>query len=148
MKLDQSDGPPPPIGASDGADASLLLETAVRVYAIRRERDRIFGELAALFRDPAWDIMIDLFIHSLAGKPAFVGGAAIASRIPGTTALRYISHLVEAGLVERRPDPMDGRRAQLSLTGRGMALMREALAPLAPTLGQAELPGADGGLIG
>lgn len=140
MKLSHADGQPMSISGTDGLDAQQLLDTAVRVYAIRRERDRIFGDLAALFRDPAWDIMIDLFIHSLSGKPAFVGGAAIASRIPGTTALRYISHLVDAGLVERRPDPLDGRRAQLSLTSRGTALMRQALAPLAAALAHVDMP--------
>lgn len=116
--------------APDGVGATALLATARRIYAIRRARDREFGEYASLFRDPAWDIMLDLFIHALDGKPSYAGGAAIASCIPGTTALRCVSHLVEIGLVERLRDPLDGRRQLLVPSEKGMALMRRAMVPL------------------
>lgn len=128
---------------SGEAGATALLATARRIYAIRRARDREFGDYASLFRDPAWDIMLDLFIHALAGKPCYAGGAAIASCIPGTTALRCVNHLVEIGLVERLRDPLDGRRQLLVPSEQGMTLMRRAMAPL---VGLVNGPDADDAL--
>lgn len=45
-----------------------------------------------------------------------------------------VSGLIEAGLVSRRPSPLDGRRAEVSLTAEGQALLRTA-----PPMAQAQL---------
>jgi DNA-binding MarR family transcriptional regulator len=59
-----------------------------------------------------------------------VGQRRLASELglsPGTVSLR-VDRLVHAGLVERRPDPDDGRGALVSLTAQGRQLF-EACAP-------------------
>jgi DNA-binding MarR family transcriptional regulator len=45
-------------------------------------------------------------------------------RIKRPTATRIVSHLEEAGLVERVRDPADGRASILSVTGEGRALLK------------------------
>lgn len=45
-------------------------------------------------------------------------------RIRRPTATRVLSRLVEAGLVERIPDPADGRSAIVSVSSEGRALLR------------------------
>jgi DNA-binding MarR family transcriptional regulator len=49
--------------------------------------------------------------------------AAVHSDI--STVSRQVAHLVELGLVERRPDPADRRACRLSVTTAGMAAFRE-----------------------
>jgi DNA-binding MarR family transcriptional regulator len=49
-------------------------------------------------------------------------------RVKRPTATRVISRLAEAGLVERMPDPDDGRAALVSLTAEGTALLRRVRA--------------------
>lgn len=81
---------------------------------IRRQRDQRFG--ADLFRDPAWNMMLDLARHRIDRKRCAVTSACIASGVPPTTALRWIEMLIDRGLVVREPDENDARRAWLSLT--------------------------------
>lgn len=110
------------------ADVDALLATARALYRIRRTRDRVFGADAEVFRDPAWDIMLDLYASMLSGKATSASSAALAACIPGTTALRCIEHLIDRGLINRFPDPTDGRRTLVELTPAGMDLMTRTLA--------------------
>jgi DNA-binding MarR family transcriptional regulator len=93
--------------------------TAVLKY--RRNRDRFFeGEL---FADPAWDILLELYAAMLGQRRISVGSLCLGAAVPATTALRWISLLEKKGLIGRNPDPMDGRRYHLSLTGAGAEAM-------------------------
>lgn len=69
-----------------------------------------------LFADPAWDMLLDLYAAELGQRRVSVTSLCIAANVPATTALRWISALEGDGLVERRPDPLDGRRFFISLT--------------------------------
>src|ERR1700740_2046231 len=63
-----------------------------------------------LFADPAWDMLIELSINQIHGRPISVSSLCVASKAPATTALRYISRMVEQGLLDREADPNDSRR--------------------------------------
>jgi hypothetical protein len=65
------------------------LQRAKDCYRKRRLRGMMF-ESAYLFADPAWDILIDLFIASEEDQRISVSSACIGSAVPTTTALRYI----------------------------------------------------------
>jgi DNA-binding transcriptional ArsR family regulator len=80
----------------------------------RRRRDALLGD--DLFADPAWDILLDLFIRSLEGRRVSVSDACLGSGVPPTTALRWIRSLEGAGHVSRIPCEKDGRRVFLSLS--------------------------------
>jgi DNA-binding MarR family transcriptional regulator len=43
--------------------------------------------------------------------------------VPATTALRWISALEREGLIQKRSDPLDGRRAYVSLSTKGLNAM-------------------------
>lgn len=124
---------------ADGEFGSVLpedhpywLELARRTYADRRRRDKLFG--AGLFGEPAWDILLDLFIAAKEGKRVSVTSACIGSTVPATTALRWIAVLEANGCVVRENDPKDARRAFLHLTASAYAKMIDFFSAEAPSL--------------
>lgn len=96
----------------------LLSVAAQRILAKRRLRGQYFPE--DIFGEPAFDVLLDLFVGELAGRETYTTSAAVASGAPLTTALRQIAMLVERGLVSRMPDPIDRRRVLLKLTEEGL----------------------------
>lgn len=80
----------------------------------RRLRARFFD--AALFADPAWDMLLDLYAARLADEPVAVSSLCIAAQVPPTTALRWIRALTEQGLFVRQPDTQDKRRVHIALS--------------------------------
>jgi DNA-binding MarR family transcriptional regulator len=83
----------------------------------RRKRKDYFGD--RLFDDPAWDMILDLAIAKARFRRVSVTSLCIASGVPSTTALRWVSVLVECGLFRRENDDSDRRRAFISLTDAG-----------------------------
>jgi hypothetical protein len=80
--------------------------------------------------DPAWDMLLDLFLQQSAQRRVCVSSLCIASCAPSSTALRWIRALEEADLVERSRDPADGRRVFVRLTSVGNAKIAGYLAAL------------------
>lgn len=119
---------------SDAPPESLSLTLARKLYALRRKRAAIFGE-ADLFGEPAWDILLDLYIAHGEGKPVSVSSACIGSAAPSTTGLRWLGILVDVGLVLREHDPADQRRVLVRLSDQGKAAMERFLAAAAAALG-------------
>jgi len=58
--------------------------------------------------------------------PLTLGRLAEVEHVAPPTVTRLVLKLVSAGLVERRPDPHDGRVVNLVVTERGRALMEES----------------------
>ncbi|WP_167737355.1 MarR family transcriptional regulator [Sphingomonas parva] len=83
---------------------------------------------AELCVDPAWNMLLDLFISAGQGRELSVSAACIGSLASYSTAMRYVNLLVDVGLVERKPDASDRRRSYLSLTDSGRAAMAKLLA--------------------
>ena len=96
------------------ADLVYLLRLAEALVQVRRLRETHLD--ADLFADPAWDILLDLFIERGAGRRVAITSACIASNVPPTTALRWISLLEGRGLVCREEDVSDRRRVFVELT--------------------------------
>ena len=69
-----------------------------------------------LFADPAWDILLDLTAARAEHVRVSVSSLCIAAGVPPTTALRWITQMTEAGLLERVEDEADRRRAFIALT--------------------------------
>lgn len=90
------------------------LTNAREQLAMRRDRDNVFG--GDLFGEPAWDMLLDLFIHQSQGKPVSVSSLCMGSAGPATTALRHIKILTDRGHLQRHPDPTDARRIWVSLS--------------------------------
>jgi hypothetical protein len=90
------------------------LDEARQHYKARRARTNLFG-VPDLFGEPAWDMLVDLFIAAEEGKRISVSSLCIASAVPMTTALRWISILEARELILRSADSVDARRFYLSL---------------------------------
>jgi predicted transcriptional regulator len=86
------------------------------MYNERRVRDHVAD--LALFGEPAWDILLDLFASEAEGKSVSISSACLAAAVPMTTALRWVSRLEEEGLIERSATG-DRRRINVHLTRSG-----------------------------
>lgn len=122
------DDPSDPAAASSGAigrsarPARNRLALARKAYALRRKRVSLFGN-PDLFGEPAWDILLDLYIAAGEGKNVSVSSACIGSAAPATTGLRWLGVLADEGLVVRENDAEDHRRVLVRLTPSGAAAM-------------------------
>jgi hypothetical protein len=106
---------------------------ARKAYAARRRRGAIFGN-HDLFGEPAWDILLDLYIAHVERKDVSVSSACIGSASPPTTGLRWLGVLAEHDLVLREHDPFDQRRVLVRLTRRGLEAMDRYFAIASGTL--------------
>lgn len=117
-------------GGPAAAPAPLLPDPqAVRqIIANRQARARFFDP--ALFGDPAWDMLLDLTAAHGEGQRVSVTSLCIAAAVPATTALRWLTQMVESGIFIRVPDPADKRRAFIALSDKALAAMSAYFASL------------------
>ncbi len=99
-----------------------------RIIRQRQLRARFFD--GDLFADPAWDMLLDLTAARAEHTRVSVTSLCIASGVPATTALRWISQLTEIGVVERIEDDTDRRRAFIALTEKAADAMARYFAEL------------------
>ncbi|MEG8019232.1 transcriptional regulator [Sphingomonas sp. LR55] len=114
--------------APGGVSSPALVDVAKRLYTMRKVRDDLLGE--TLFSEPAWDILLDLFISDHERRQLSVSAVCIGARAPSATALRYLAMLQDANLVERTRDERDGRRSHVQLTVLGRRRMANLLGQL------------------
>ena len=112
---------------SEGDPRARYAAIARETYATRRLRTAIFGD-AEIFSEPAWDILLDLYVAFADAKSVSVSSACIGSASPPTTGLRWLGVLAEKGLVMREQDPEDQRRVMVRLTNRGLEAMDQYFA--------------------
>jgi DNA-binding MarR family transcriptional regulator len=98
-----------------------LEETAAHLRLVitrtaRRMRQEVGGELRA----PNASALTTVELHG----PLTPSELAEIERVRRPTATRILRNLEEEGLVERTPDPKDGRSALISLTGEGRERLR------------------------
>lgn len=106
---------------------------ARRLLAAQKQRVRLLGDIPV--GEPAWEILLHLFVREADGQPASVSDACLASGVPITTGHRYLAYLTERGHVIRETDQEDARRTLLQLTrdmhGRLTALLTQEIEQLA-----------------
>lgn len=78
---------------------------------------------SSLFGEPAWNMLLALYLADFSGRPVTVSGLSEWSECPPTTGLRWLQLLEGEGLVRRRPNAIDKRMSFVELTNAG----REAL---------------------
>jgi len=86
------------------------------ILKARLARGRYFP--SDLFTDPAWDMLLGLYAAELGQQRVSVSSHCITANVPATTALRWIAFLERERLIDRRADPLDGRRYFLSLSAK------------------------------
>lgn len=130
MTVDPSDRAEPMIvilaEPEPGRTPGRPVDAARAFHAARRRRAALFPDASLIFLDPAWDLLLDLYIADAEGTtPAFETLCANAGVQP-PTALRWITTLEKLLLVEAIPG--EGRRPPtLRLAPRGSAAMHAYL---------------------
>jgi len=102
--------------------SSDLLRKAKTVMQLRRLRIEALGE--DLFFDPAWDMMLDIFVCDLTQQRNPTSVVGRSAGIPHSTALRWLAALERRNLIKREPDRTDARRVYVALTTEGFTKMR------------------------
>lgn len=112
-----------------GAESRRLLAWARTALKVREQRAKFFPA-TEIFGEPCWDMILDLFVASLTGRAISVTSACVASRVPATTALRWLTVLEKEKIVERVADSKDGRRVYVSLTEYGFNATKDLISSL------------------
>lgn len=101
-----------------------LRAVAERLYAERRRRDEFFP--VGLFGEPAWDLLLSLFIAGDDGRQVPLAEAYRAAKVDPEDGPALIDRLVDKDLVARS----GARRDSIMLTDRGMDRLSDYLAEL------------------
>jgi len=99
-----------------------LAERARTLVAQRRMRRLAFGDDAGLFQDPAWAIMLELYLVP-ARRPLAVSNVAFSIDIPMSTTLRWLRKLEERALLHSTADPIDARVRRITLSQKAIDIM-------------------------
>ena len=97
-----------------------LIETARELLRIRHRRIDVFGK--AMFREPAWEILLNLYAEQ-DGVRFTIGKLAQKSGTPLTTALRWIDYLEKRRFVRRELNPTDARAFFVELTDAALSAL-------------------------
>lgn len=108
-------GPPRKPGADREA---IALEAAIHALTDRRSRSDHFAN-PNFFGEPAWDILLDLYIHQVRNEAVTVRSTIIGSGASSQTAIRWLNILEAEDLVKSEQDPGDANRVLLRLTAEG-----------------------------
>ena len=93
-----------------------LVQRARYMLDDRRIRGELFG--VAMFGEPAWDIMLALYVAEN-GPRKTISRLASVTGSSRTTALRWLDYLEQQQLVRRENHPTDRRTAFVELTEKG-----------------------------
>lgn len=98
--------------------ALQLAQVAIRLrQAAKRRTAHLAGEFLG---EPAWEMLLELFIQFAGGAQVSTKSLCIASGSSDTTALRIIDRLEDAGLLERSQSTVDKRVTLIGLTRKGV----------------------------
>jgi DNA-binding MarR family transcriptional regulator len=98
-----------------------LLTSAKRLLRERTLREKMFDGIE--FGEPAWDILLNLYIAHHEGKLVSVSSLCLVAGVPATTALRWISAMEARGQLLRHKDPVHKRRMFMSLSPEALSSM-------------------------
>lgn len=94
-------------------------QIAAQLYADRRERDEVFGGASAGFGEPAWDMLLQLYIFEAAGRRCTSADLIDAAGVEAALAAPFLRWLTTYGLIRLSPgsSPED-TEVQLEPVGR------------------------------
>jgi hypothetical protein len=95
---------------------------AEALYMGRRMRDRLFPR--NVFSEPAWDILLALFLAPRSDNGIKIEPVLTECEIPRETGLRYVALLEQQGLVDAQPTA-GGDAKLVALSQVGMRLMKQ-----------------------
>ena len=96
-----------------------LLATAR--FSLEARRGRVEHFSPAMFGEPAWDLLLALYVTQADTPAPAVSSLAKTAGIAITTAFRWIDYLEEKRLIERERSSEDGRALTVALSEDGRA---------------------------
>lgn len=97
-----------------GRNKTALLSVVSRYLEARMTRANFFPQVQ--FNDPCWDIMVEIYASTLAGRRMTVSDACVGMGVSISTALRWLNYLECRGLISRQADNCDRRRTYVELS--------------------------------
>lgn len=99
------------------------LERARALRQHRQLRTAAFSPVRRLFHDPAWDLILGLFIAHEEGVPVTIGEAAMLAGLKADAGERWVRALQEEGLVKDWPSEDATAVRSIGLTSQAVAMM-------------------------
>lgn len=100
------------------------------LYLLARASDQASKEFHAIAKERGVSLVEWRVLSFLSDGPSTIGEIADVTLLQQPTLTKVVDRMQRDGLVDRRPEPTDGRRVRVSVTERGRALVAD-LIPLA-----------------
>jgi Mn-dependent DtxR family transcriptional regulator len=113
------------MGETEAVKPGSPADQARQLYRQRRQRDEALG--SDLFGEPAWDLLLDLYIARSQQRPVSVMSASVALGVPAEATWAWVSRLEEHGLVERPYQSQEGALTLVALSDAGFERMTRLL---------------------
>ncbi|NJS14758.1 MAG: hypothetical protein HC788_09330 [Sphingopyxis sp.] len=97
---------------------AIALAAAIHALTDRKSRRDHFAN-PNFFGEPAWDILLDLYIHQVRNQAVTVRSTIIGSGASSQTAMRWLEILEAEDLIRSEHDPGDANCVLLRLTAEG-----------------------------
>jgi DNA-binding MarR family transcriptional regulator len=110
---------------ADVTARDALIDRAKTILRMRQSRERLLGR--AMIGEPAFDLFLSLYLTPEAQETSLASLARMAA-VPYSSAVRWISYLVDKEYVSRRESKSDRRVTSVHLTQTGRAILDEFLA--------------------
>lgn len=110
------------------SDPERLIAFARNTIRARRIRKGLLP--GDMFGEPAWDMLLTLYVGSRSGARQTVSNLSRSSGSSPTTALRWIDYLEGQAFVARRASPTDRRITYVDLTDAGRNAVEDYFAKL------------------
>ncbi|WP_245672992.1 MarR family winged helix-turn-helix transcriptional regulator [Aldersonia kunmingensis] len=114
-----------PLFDTDPSDEPLARELAVALAMLQRVRERTFAQVTDLAADQLDISVFHCLLRLETDGPMRAGVLAEAMYSDPSSVSRQVAQLVKRGLVQRLPDPEDGRACVLRVTDEGQAMVED-----------------------
>jgi DNA-binding MarR family transcriptional regulator len=105
-----------------------LHQKALALIDERRLREQFFNP--SIFGEPAWEILLALYVADSGGERETAVRLAQRIQTPLTSILRWIAYLERERLIERRAHPTDRRKFFIQLGAKGRQAVEHYLTAL------------------
>jgi len=115
--------------AETGRPRDYLVERAKAELKARRHRHRYLP--SSMFGEPAWDMLIALYLAEEETRPETICSLIVGAGLPHATGLRWLHVMENHRLAIRQPHPSDKRVVQMELTENGRRALDNYFATIA-----------------
>jgi len=101
---------------------------ALHILEARRRRREEFDP--SMFGEPAWEMLLELFVRDSAGLSSTASQLKAVARVLPSTGSRWLQYLEQQALLARRGHPLDPSTEFVELTDKGRQALERYLSSL------------------